>query len=364
VGVLALLPGVPALAGPPTDRLREFFGSVDVVLADSSVAPLDKVARAKRLVTDIADVHGSASAAMGPAWEARTLAEREEFTSLFAELLERAYVGRLAGTVSASGGVTMRWLGETMDGDGATVTTGLRARDGRDVVIEYRMTQRRGRWLVRDVVLDGLSTIENYRAQVRHLLGRGSFADLVAIVRAKLSEDTLMFAHSDRAPTVLALAIEEPPPAPSAAEVMPAALPRVVTASRGAAAAPRVAAAASRVIASVAPLRAVAPLAPPRSLAAALQQAPSARVAPAPQRAVAAPPPLDVEVPMPTALLANGDGGVLPVVSVVSSPEPRAAAAVDLSGVDTGAVGPRALLLTFVASLAAAWLRRGGAPAR
>ncbi|MGH7354388.1 MAG: ABC transporter substrate-binding protein, partial [Candidatus Rokuibacteriota bacterium] len=129
MGVLALLPGPPAFAGTPTDRLREFFGSVDAVLADSSVAPLDKVARAKRLVTDIADVRGAATAAMGSAWHERTTAEREEFTQLFAELLERAYVGRLAGTVSAGSGVAMRWSGETVDGDEAIVTTGLRARD-------------------------------------------------------------------------------------------------------------------------------------------------------------------------------------------------------------------------------------------
>jgi len=57
----------PAFAGPPTDRLRQFFGAVDVILADPTTEsqPLERVARVKRLVTDIADVRSAAAAALG-----------------------------------------------------------------------------------------------------------------------------------------------------------------------------------------------------------------------------------------------------------------------------------------------------------
>ena len=44
---------LPAHAGTPTERLREFFGGVEVLLADPEIEPLDKVARVKRLVTDL-----------------------------------------------------------------------------------------------------------------------------------------------------------------------------------------------------------------------------------------------------------------------------------------------------------------------
>jgi len=198
VGLAVLLPGTPAAAGPATDRLRDFFGTVNTVLADPAMQsqPLDKVARVKTLVSDIADVRGAAAAALEHEWDARTPAERDEFTWLFAELLERGLVARLAGTVSPVNGMVLTWRGESLVGDETRVTTVVEARDGRKISVEYRMIQQRGRWLVRDVVVDGVSTIDNYRAQFKRVLRHSSYAGLVAQLRAKLGEDTLMFAHS------------------------------------------------------------------------------------------------------------------------------------------------------------------------
>jgi phospholipid transport system substrate-binding protein len=203
-----LLAAGPASAGPASDRLRDFFGRVNVVLADEKAEPLDKVARVKHLVTDIADVRGAAAAALDAQWHARSVAEREEFARLFAELLERGFVARLAGTVSPVNGMVMAFRGETRVGDEARVATEVETRDGRKVIVEYRMSDRRGRWLVHDVVVDGISTVDNYRAQFRRLLRHGSYADLVASLRAKLGEETLMFAQAS--PPAVARATERP----------------------------------------------------------------------------------------------------------------------------------------------------------
>lgn len=194
---LGLLTAAPVHAGPPTDRLREFFFTVNVILTDPATQsqPLEKVARVKRLVTDIADVR-AAAAALDREWDARTPSERDEFTRLFGELLERGLVARLAGTVSPVHGMVMSWRGESHVGDEARVMTLVEARDGRKMQVEYRMAERRGRWLVRDVVVDGVSTIDNYRSQFKRLLRHGSYSDLVTQLRAKLHEETLMFAQA------------------------------------------------------------------------------------------------------------------------------------------------------------------------
>ena len=197
---LVLAAATPVFAGPATDRLREFFGKVNTVLDDSKADPLEKVARVKRLVTDIADVRSAAAGALDHQWNARTPAERDEFTRLFAELLERGLVARLAGTVSPVNGMVMSWSGETRVGDEARVMTVVESRDGRKIIVEYRMTERRGRWLVRDVVVDGISTVENYRAQFKRLLRQGSYADLVKQLRTKIGEETRMFAQATPSP--------------------------------------------------------------------------------------------------------------------------------------------------------------------
>jgi phospholipid transport system substrate-binding protein len=226
-GMCLLLAGTPVFAGPATDRLREFFGQVNVVLDDPATRsqPLEKVVRVKRLVTEIADVRGAAAETLEHVWEARTPAERDEFTRLFAELLERGLVARLAGTVSPVNGMVMSWRGETHVVDEARVLTVVESRDGRKINVEYRMIERRGRWLVRDVVVDGVSTIENYRSQFKRVLRQGDYAGLVAQLRAKLGEETLMFAQASLPPS----ASSTTKPAETVAAVRPAS-PRVTPA--------------------------------------------------------------------------------------------------------------------------------------
>ena len=94
--------------------------------------------------------------------------------------------------------MTLTYLDEAISGDKATVTTALRRLGGHDVRVEYRMTRQGGRWRVNDIVLDGVSTVENYRAQFRRLLQRDSYGALAAGMRAKLAGESLMFAALER----------------------------------------------------------------------------------------------------------------------------------------------------------------------
>lgn len=193
---LVLLGTPPALAGP-TERLRDFFAAVNTVLGDPETEdkPLERVSRIRRLVAEVSAVNEAAAVALGREWQARSPVEQDEFAALFAELLERAYVGRLAGRGHVSKGIRIAYLGESVADDEATVRTSLGAKHGGDARVEYRMVNRQGRWRVRDLVLDGISTVENYRAQFRRLLGKVSYQDLVGKVKAKLGEESIMFAR-------------------------------------------------------------------------------------------------------------------------------------------------------------------------
>ena len=305
VGLTGLfwLAATPVCAGPATDRLREFFGTVNGVLVDPAIQsqPLEKVARIKRLVTDVADVRGAAAAVLDREWQARTPAEREEFTRLFAEFLERGMVARLAGTVSPVNGMIMTWRGETQAGDEARVTTMVESRDGRKILVEYRMYERRGRWLVRDVVVDGISTIDNYRAQFRRVLRQGSYAALIAQLRAKLGEDTRMFAQPSHVPTPAEAAASRPSPAPRAAARAPSSVPVAKGAAPAIAKAPPIASAPAVAKAST---PAVAKASTPPAARPSAPMAPPAPATPprTPRLAMApvVPPPADVVSPLST----------------------------------------------------------------
>src|SRR5262245_6264054 len=186
---IALLgPASIASAGAPTDALRDFFGGVNIVLADPATEqqPFERLRLIRRYVNDTFDFREAAKLALGREWIARTPKEQNEFVDMFGDLLERSFVWRMAGKASLSDGVKVHYLDEHVTGDSATVSTELAARDGSEMQLQYRLVRRGGRWVVCDVVMDGVSTMQNYRAQFQRIVRESSYAELAAQLRAKL----------------------------------------------------------------------------------------------------------------------------------------------------------------------------------
>jgi phospholipid transport system substrate-binding protein len=160
--MLLLCPG--AWAGPPTERLRGFFGSATRILdtLKTQEKPEEGLGAIRAIVSDVFDFREAARLSLGPNWSGRTPAEREEFVSLFANLLERSLTIGIAARIHLSDGVKVSYLDEAIDGAVATVWTTIVTKSGLDLPFNYRMIERGDRWAVRDVVIDGVSLAANY----------------------------------------------------------------------------------------------------------------------------------------------------------------------------------------------------------
>jgi phospholipid transport system substrate-binding protein len=214
-----------AWAGAPTDAMRDFFGAANVVLNDARTEdqPLDRLRAIRRHVDDVFDFREAAMLALGREWSGHTALEQNEFVALFADLLERSFVWRVAGKAALGGGVKVQYVGETVEGDTATVETAVAARDGSDLRLDYRMVWRAERWVVRDVVMDGVSTMENYHAQFQRVVRDSSWRDLMSQLRAKVGSPAVQVA-SGPAPTPVprpATLLMGPPAAPDLDRAIP-----------------------------------------------------------------------------------------------------------------------------------------------
>ena len=177
-------------AGPPTEAIRETLTAVNRVLDDPALQgrPTELLAKVRNVVSTRFDFREAAQRALGREWQARAPAEREEFVRLFADLLERSYISRIASRASVRGGLTVRYLGESVDGNVATVTTTIASRAGGELPVEYQMIAFDERWAVYDIRVDGISIVDNYRAQFARILRQSSYRDLVAQVTGRASE--------------------------------------------------------------------------------------------------------------------------------------------------------------------------------
>jgi phospholipid transport system substrate-binding protein len=176
----------PALAGVPTDQLRQRVDEVVRVLDDpgNKGKPAQRRAAVRKISEEIFDYKDTARRTLGPHWTARTPEEQREFVQLFADLLERAYFSR----IDRYQGEKVRYGAETINGNEAVVKTMIVTRAGSEVPVDYRMHLADGRWLVYDVNIEGVSLVSNYRTQFNRIVQTESYQTLVQKLRAKDAE--------------------------------------------------------------------------------------------------------------------------------------------------------------------------------
>jgi phospholipid transport system substrate-binding protein len=185
LGVL-VLSGVAArevTAGQVSDQLGARIDRVVGILQDPvlKVRPPARRVALRDAAIEIFDFAEITRRALGRHWQTATSAERDELVQLLTALLERAYLGRL----EQYSGETIAVLGETLDGDLATVRTRLVGKSGVETPIDYRLHRAGERWLVYDVSVEGVSLVANYRAQFNAILRDSSPQALVTRLRAR-----------------------------------------------------------------------------------------------------------------------------------------------------------------------------------
>jgi phospholipid transport system substrate-binding protein len=181
--------GRQAWAGAPTEQLRTQIDRVIKVLEDPEMAKearmVERRTVIRRVANDIFDFTETTRRSLGPHWHARTPQEREEITRLYGDLLERSYIGK----IEMYSGEKIQFLGDTIDGDQATVRTRLVTKQGTDIPVDYRMHRVPGdRWLTYDVSIEGVSLVANYRAQFNKIIRTSGYASLVKKLAAKEQE--------------------------------------------------------------------------------------------------------------------------------------------------------------------------------
>ena len=180
---LILSVAVSAWAGAPTDTLRQSVDQVVKILSDPALRdkPEARHAQVRKVAESIFDYPDTARRSLGQHWAGRTPEQQQEFTKLFADILDRSYVSK----IDLYQGERVQYTGETIDGNEATVKTMIAAKQGSDIPVDYRMHLKNGRWAVYDVIIEGVSLVSNYRTQFNKIIQTESYDALVQRLRAK-----------------------------------------------------------------------------------------------------------------------------------------------------------------------------------
>jgi phospholipid transport system substrate-binding protein len=184
---LAVL-GSAAEAGIPTDQLRGATDRVLKVLQDPELKqPAKGDARRQQIraiADEIFDWQETGKRALARHWQGRSPKEQEEFSKLFAELIEHSYIGK----IEQYSGERVVYAGETVEGDQATVRTKLVTKSNTEIPVDYRMQKEGDRWRAYDVVIEGVSLVANYRTQFNRIIQQSGYGELVQKLKTKQEE--------------------------------------------------------------------------------------------------------------------------------------------------------------------------------
>jgi len=90
---------------------------------------------------------------------------------------------------------SVRYVKETIDQDQAAVHTEIVNERDAPVTVEYRLLHKDGDWKVYDIVIEGVSLVNNYRTQFNTIITKDSYAGLVKQMRLKLDQENAVSAQ-------------------------------------------------------------------------------------------------------------------------------------------------------------------------
>jgi len=174
-------------AGPAFDTIETQVGKILDVLHDPCLKEAaEKDIREEKIlpiINEIFDYTELSKRTLGRSWKKLSTEQRGEFIDLFSSLLKNLYLDRILAYTDEK----MTFNKEIMHTETKAEVQSEIATGSKTIPIHYRLKAKGEEWKVYDVVIEGVSLIQNYRSQFRDILKNKSPADLIEVLRKKVS---------------------------------------------------------------------------------------------------------------------------------------------------------------------------------
>ena len=194
IGLLLGMPGMgwaaegSATQGPPTTVVKRLLDSVRSYKKDSSeLSPQGKAAnsQAQKVAEETLAVKELAQRVLGPEWTKLKANEQKEFTQLLTSLFQQVAYPKSA---EFFGDLQIEFRNEKITGAEAVVETVVSHPKEGQIDISYQLRQINNKWMIEDVLLDGVSLLTNVRSQIQQVIAKESYQGLMKRMREKLAE--------------------------------------------------------------------------------------------------------------------------------------------------------------------------------
>jgi phospholipid transport system substrate-binding protein len=177
---------VSVACATPTEEVKKTVDEVVRIVADKEMKKNDVKRRQalKKAISTIFDYSEMAKRSLGKHWNARSAAEKKQFAELFATLLENSY----AGKIESYNNEKIIYIKDIVEDDYAEVKSKVITAARDEFTLDYRLFKQNGKWMVYDVIIEGVSLVSNYRSQFNKIITSNGYDKLVKKLQSKSEE--------------------------------------------------------------------------------------------------------------------------------------------------------------------------------
>lgn len=166
----------------PSARIKETVDNILEVLKNPVLDKQQRRIHVREIVRRRFDYESMSQVILAASWRKATLPQREQFITLFRELLEQTYYSAMDSYRNQS----VRMGRERQKGKLAEVQTYI-VSSNKEVPVSYKLRLRKDDWYAYDVTVDGVSLVSNYRTSFRNLVKQKGMDGLLAELAEKVA---------------------------------------------------------------------------------------------------------------------------------------------------------------------------------
>ncbi|MBG0790670.1 MAG: ABC transporter substrate-binding protein [Desulfovibrionaceae bacterium] len=186
--LVVLLSGAVQAAPPgqtPLERVKEGAEKLISMLSDPDILTPENhdasISKLRAVADQYIDFGLVTKFAVGRAWLDMTPQMRTDLTEAFIKLLERSYLKR----IPAYEGQEVLYKSEAISGEKSKVLVEIIDKD-KKIIVEFRLRIIQDKWMIYDIVAEGVSLVMNYRSQFQEVLRKGTPEDLLQIIQDRI----------------------------------------------------------------------------------------------------------------------------------------------------------------------------------
>ncbi len=181
--VVMLISLLAEAASNPITMLKQRDRSITKIIKGKGekLSPTDKK-KLKDIINSIVDFNQMSKLSLKKHWAGLSNEQQKEFVSLFSQLIRNSSIKKLEYYRAEN----INYKSRKIKGKTASIQTIVKVKKEKIEII-YRMWLKAGKWMIFDMVIDDLSTTQNYKSSFNKIITKSKFEGLLKKLRRKVA---------------------------------------------------------------------------------------------------------------------------------------------------------------------------------